>query len=62
MFGRLGHGYELLRLAHAVMQDAAQSELVASLVSKHEQKQKLTRWKLNFAVVMNAVQICAAQM
>ena len=45
-----------------LLQDAAQIELVASLVSKHAQKQKPTPWKPNFAVAVNALQICAAQM
>ena len=45
-----------------VLQDAAQVELVASLIARQSAPNKLTPWKPNFAVAVNALQLCAAHM
>ena len=45
-----------------LLQDAAEIELVASLAFERAQKQKLTPWKPNLAVIVDATQICAAHL
>ena len=45
-----------------LLQDAAEIQLVASLVSERVQRQRLTPWKPNLAVVVDAIQICAAHL
>ena len=46
-----------------LLQDAAEIQFVASLVSERVQRQRLTPWKPNLAVVVDAIQfvrlICA---
>ncbi|CAE7235700.1 unnamed protein product [Symbiodinium sp. CCMP2592] len=45
-----------------LLQDAAEIQLVASLVSERVQRQRLTPWKPNFAVIVDAIQICGAHL
>ena len=45
-----------------LLQDAAEIELVASLAFERAQKQQLTPWKPNLAVIVDATQICAAHL